>query len=207
MQLSISKFAVAALGLSNIVAAALTPAQIVDNINIITAKSQALQVPATSITLTNGPLIVVGLGPFPPIIAGFADIVRVVTSDIALMQGTPQVTAAAEVKAIADAFREFVRVHQVLLNILIGKAGLFTVVPLIGAPVSAVLRQIEGVVDSIAFSLIAIVEGTANDIAVQRQSLDGTINVSITTYNGLRGVSKKRDLENPGSASFHALRV
>lgn len=207
MQFSITKFAVTALGLSNVVAAALTPSEIVANINIITAKSQALQAPANSITLINGPLIIVGLGPFPPIIRGFADIVATVTSDITAMQGTTRVTAAAEVKAIADAFREFVRVHQVLLNILIGKAGLFSIVPFIGVPVSAVLRQIEAVVDSIAFSLIAIVEGTANDIAAQQKNLDGTINISITTYDGLISVSKKRDLENPGSASFHALRV
>lgn len=42
---------------------------------------------------------------------------------------------------------QFVRVHQILLNILIGKAGLFNTVPLIGAPVAAILRQIEKVVD------------------------------------------------------------
>jgi hypothetical protein len=33
------------------------------------------------------------------------------------------------------------------LNILIGKAGLFSTVPFIGQPVAAVLRQIENVVD------------------------------------------------------------
>jgi hypothetical protein len=65
MQFSISKLAVAALGLSNIVAAALTPAQIVTNINVITAKSQALQVPANQITIFSGPLILAGQGPFP----------------------------------------------------------------------------------------------------------------------------------------------
>jgi len=42
---------------------------------------------------------------------------------------------------------QFVRTHQVLLNILIGKAGLFDTIPVIGAPVAAVLRQIEAVVD------------------------------------------------------------
>lgn len=65
MQLSVSKFAVAALGLSNIVAAVLTPAQIVANINIITQKSQALQTPANRVTLISGPLLVIGQGPFP----------------------------------------------------------------------------------------------------------------------------------------------
>jgi hypothetical protein len=43
--------------------------------------------------------------------------------------------------------QQFVRVHQSLLNILIGKAGLFSTVPFIGQPLAAVLRQIEGVVD------------------------------------------------------------
>lgn len=44
-------------------------------------------------------------------------------------------------------FWQFVRVHQQLLNILIGKAGLFTAVPVIGQPVATVLRSLEGVVD------------------------------------------------------------
>jgi hypothetical protein len=48
---------------------------------------------------------------------------------------------------VANREKQFVRVHQVLLNILIGKAGLFQTVPLIGQPVSAILRQVEGVVD------------------------------------------------------------
>ena len=42
---------------------------------------------------------------------------------------------------------QFVRVHQDLLNILIGKSGILTKVPLIGPPVATVLRQVEGVVD------------------------------------------------------------
>lgn len=56
-----------ALALSLVVplVSALTAQQIVENINTLTAKSKALQAPAQSITLINGPLIVVGLGPFP----------------------------------------------------------------------------------------------------------------------------------------------
>jgi hypothetical protein len=81
------------------------------------------------------------------LVAGFADIVSTTTTAIAQMQGTAPVTAIADADAIFDAFREFVRVHQVLLNILIGKAGLFTAVPIIGEPVAAALRQLESVVD------------------------------------------------------------
>jgi hypothetical protein len=63
------------------------------------------------------------------------------------MDGMPPVAAGAQADAIFEAFREFVRVHQALLNILIGKAGLFQTVPFIGQPIAAVLRQVENVVD------------------------------------------------------------
>lgn len=50
--------------------AALTPAQVVNNIKMLTQKSQALQGPANSITIVNGPLIVIGQGPFPTVRGG-----------------------------------------------------------------------------------------------------------------------------------------
>lgn len=56
---------VAIIALAVPVIAQTTPAQVVDNIKLITQKSQALQGPAQSISIINGPLIVVGLGPFP----------------------------------------------------------------------------------------------------------------------------------------------
>jgi hypothetical protein len=40
--------------------AQMTPQQIVNNINVITQKSQALQAPANSISILNAPLIVIG---------------------------------------------------------------------------------------------------------------------------------------------------
>lgn len=45
--------------------AAITPAQMVENIKTLTVKSQALQGPAQSITIINTPLIIIGQGPFP----------------------------------------------------------------------------------------------------------------------------------------------
>jgi hypothetical protein len=166
--------------------AALTPQQIVSNINTLTFKSQQLQAPAQSINIINGPLIAVGLGPFPPIIRGFADIVATATTALSAMQGTPNLSSS-DCKLVADAFREFVRVHQILLNILIGKAGLFSAVPLIGAPVSQALRAIEGIVDSLAFSLIDIAQDAACKTTIQNDSgaLKGTITTAITRYDGL----------------------
>ncbi|TDZ25474.1 hypothetical protein Cob_v001495 [Colletotrichum orbiculare MAFF 240422] len=192
MQFSIVKFALAALAVSSeavlgaaLKPRALTPAQIVDNIRMVTTKSQALQAPAQSITIINGPLIVIGQGPFPQIVVGFTDIVSTVTTSLAQMQGTPPVPAGADADAIFDAFREFVRVHQALLNILIGKAGLFNTVPFVGQPVTAVLRQVEAVVDSIAFSLIDLVESRATDLTSQANSLGGSLQNAIDSYDGI----------------------
>ncbi|KAK2036057.1 hypothetical protein LZ31DRAFT_484852, partial [Colletotrichum somersetense] len=81
------------------------------------------------------------------IIAGFTDIVSTATTAIAQMQGTQPVPAGADAGAIFDAFCEFVRVQQVLLNILIGKAGLFNTITIIRQPVAAVLRQIINVIN------------------------------------------------------------
>ena len=185
MRFSILNSVVAALAVCSSAVAQLTPQQAVDNIRSLTTKSQALQAPAQSITIINGPLIVVGLGPFPPLIAGFVDLVATATTAIAQMQGMAPVPAGAPSDAIFDAFREFVRVHQVLLNILIGKAGLFTVVPIIGQPVAAVLRQVEAIVDTIAFGLIDKVESRSQDLQNQAGSLGMTIDTAISSFDGL----------------------
>ncbi len=42
---------------------------------------------------------------------------------------------------------QFVRVHQELLNIMIGKSNLLDQIPFIGGPIASVLRSIESVVD------------------------------------------------------------
>ncbi|KAK0377859.1 UVI-1 protein [Colletotrichum limetticola] len=208
MQFSILKLAVAALAIcSDSVLGQTTPAQVVQNIDMVTKKSNDLIAPAQKIDLVSGPLLVIGLGPFPKIITGFVDIVSTVTTAMAQMQGMPPVPAGPQSDAIFEAFREFVRIHQMLLNVLIGKAGLFSTVPLIGAPIAAVLRQVEKVVDvsspspvcpikkvwltllrlkSVAFALIGAVQSRATDLQVQAGMLTGTITTTIDRYEGLK---------------------
>ncbi|KAK6508882.1 hypothetical protein TWF481_003649 [Arthrobotrys musiformis] len=173
--------------------AGITPAQMVNNLDTLRAKSFAIQADAKSITILNGPLIAIGLGPFPKIITGFTDIVTTATAAIAQMQGSAIITNPADAKAVADAFRLFVKVHQDLLNILIGKAGLFTIVPIIGTPVAAVLRSIEAVVDTAAFGIINTVEVAASKALIQSDadSLHATIGVSINAYVGLIPLTKR----------------
>lgn len=69
-----------------------TPAQQSSDLQTLVAKTNALQVPANSISIINGPLIIIGQGPYPTIIAGLSDIISVATSQLSANQGSPAVT-------------------------------------------------------------------------------------------------------------------
>ncbi|KAI0867833.1 hypothetical protein GGS24DRAFT_484264 [Hypoxylon argillaceum] len=175
-----------------------TPQQIADSIKSITDKSQALQAPAQSITILNAPLIIVGQGPFPQIIAGFTDIVSTATVLVNQLAGTPPIqkrdvkehardlsTRGADADLVFNAFRDFVRVHQALLNILIGKAGLLEKIPLVGEPVATALRQVENVVDTIAITLINLVQSHATDITSAANDLGNSLDLTISKYDSI----------------------
>ncbi|KAI1358120.1 UVI-1 [Xylaria arbuscula] len=178
-------FAAGALMASSAMAA-LSPQQIADGLKTITDQSAAIKAPAQSITIVNAPLIVIGQGPFPQIIAGFTQIVTTATVTISQLDGTQPITADADATLVFDAFRAFVRVHQELLNILIGKAGIITSVPFVGQPVAAVLRQIEGVVDTIAITLIDLAESRSKDLTSEANNLGNTLDLTIQKYEGLQ---------------------
>jgi len=164
------------------VSAGMTASQIVSNINIITGQSQTLQTPANSINLLSGPLFLIGQGPFPQIVVGFSQIVQTVTNDISAMSQTQPFSLESDEQSILTAFTTFVEVHQELLNILIGKAGILNDLPLVGPPVAQVLRALEGVVDTIAFNLIGLVPDVSGPFTDQKNSLDVTIGKAITAY-------------------------
>lgn len=81
--------------------------------------------------------------PEQEIITGMEDILRDVNS------ATEQIVdlsnhlqeGADDPQDVADAYWQFVRIQQVYLQILTGKAGLFTLVPVIGQPVTRILRD------------------------------------------------------------------
>ncbi|USP77998.1 hypothetical protein yc1106_05272 [Curvularia clavata] len=157
----------------------------------VSLASQALQAPAQSITLLNAPLVLIGQGPYSQIISGFTDIISTATTALVQMQGMLPVAAGADSDAIFDAFREIVRVHQTLLNILIGKAGLVESLPVVGTPVAAVLRQDENVVDTLAFTLIHTVQSRATDLQSEANYLSQTLSLAIQKYVGLVQLKKR----------------
>ncbi|KAI0388788.1 hypothetical protein F5Y17DRAFT_179497 [Xylariaceae sp. FL0594] len=196
----------APLALASTAFSAATPQQIADGIKLITQKSAALQAPAQSITALNAPLIAIGGGPFPTIIAGFQDIISTANTIISQLPGTQAIqkrasdhprdfavekeesgliTRAADADLVFDTFREFVRVHQALLNILIGKAGILAKVPVIGQPVATVLRGVEGVVDTIAINLINLTQARAGDLTAEANTIDATLVLTIQSYDSI----------------------
>jgi hypothetical protein len=80
--------------------------QIVDNLNSLTEKSQKLQAPAQSITIINGPTIIIGQGPFPQIIKGLVDFVETGTQHISQMKDMDPIAAGTESDNIFNAYRE-----------------------------------------------------------------------------------------------------
>ncbi|KAK5662309.1 hypothetical protein OQA88_8215 [Cercophora sp. LCS_1] len=168
------------------VALAQLPAvDVVKNVETLTAKSQALLAPAQQLSITNAPLLLIGAGPWPTVIGGFTDIIATATGAIGAMSAGPKASYGGDdATAIGNAFRVFVKAHQDLLNTLIGKAGFLTKIPFVGPPVTAVLRGIESVVDTIAYGIIGSIEGpVASIMKGDLAALDGTIAGAITSFS------------------------
>ncbi len=77
---------------------------------------------------------------------------------------------------------QFVRVHQVLLNTVIGKHGILARTPFT-APIAAVLRTVEAGVDELAFGLIDLIPTCAARATQDKQALDQSLELSIQVYS------------------------
>lgn len=168
---------------------ALTAQQMVDNINAITQQSQMLQPVVSNIQTGQTSIESSQLSnPFQPVIAGFQAIIKTASTDINAMSGT-QPYDAADAQGVCTAFRDFVVVHQELLKIVIGKSGLLE--GLFLAPVAAVLRSLEGAVDTLAFGIIDSVPTCQADATQDKSSLDATLGQAVCAYTpgGSMGVT------------------
>ncbi|GIZ47504.1 hypothetical protein CKM354_001059300 [Cercospora kikuchii] len=155
------------------------------NLKTLTDKSAALIPEANKISATNGPLIIIGQGPYPTIIQGLVDIISTASAHISQQDGSDQVSEGAEADKVYDAYSGFVAKHSDLMSILTTKAGLFTTVPFIGEPVAAVLRQDESVFDAYYFGLSGLVPSKGDEIRTLGESLAKLIITATNAYQGL----------------------
>ncbi|PMB69019.1 hypothetical protein BM221_005605 [Beauveria bassiana] len=99
-------------------------------------------------------------------------------------QAVPPYTETNQ-QLICDALatvNKFVQVHIALLSTVIGKSGLLSYTPLT-APIGAVLRTLEGVVDTLAFGIIALIPFCADDTQQRIDSLDQKFQEAKAAYN------------------------
>lgn len=73
-------------------------------------------------------------------------------------------------------------VHQELLKTVIGKHGILSLTPFT-QPIAAVLRTLEGVVDTLAFGIIDTVPTCAQDATQNKKSLDSTLQDAQDKYS------------------------
>ncbi|KAK7734665.1 hypothetical protein SLS57_000363 [Botryosphaeria dothidea] len=215
--------------------------EVIDAINKVTLISQNLQAAAKQIGANSqkkrsgsSDLAIRQFNkPIIQVVSGLRDVVVALTTAIPRISVLPPFAAADDndpdpgdaSDAIVIALISFVRVHQALLNILIGRSGLISNFPFgdtaasdelnaiaaegqaalekflsaaapaaavegraaqvnpIGAPIAAVLRQVESVVDQLAFALIRLIP-TRNECAKeQKTAIDGSLDEAIEAYS------------------------
>ncbi|RMJ08355.1 hypothetical protein CDV36_012030 [Fusarium kuroshium] len=161
------------------VQAAIAPSDIVNTLEKVTDLSSDTDDIAKSIT---SPFQIFTAA--PRLIGSFKDIVTTVTGAITMLGDLPDKTDFPESgqSEICEAFTGFVKVHQNLLETIIGKKGLLSSTPFT-APIAAVLRVLENVVDKVAFIIIGTVPTCADGAKKDLEALDGTLGRTIEIYS------------------------
>jgi len=151
--------------------------QIVTAFKDITTLSDNLRVVTSGITLINAPL------QGYKIAQGFSLIIQRVTPAVTMLANAASNPALgdADAQIVVDALTTFVRVHQALLNVVIGKHGLLTLIPFF-EPIRQALVSLENIVDTFAFRLIARIPTQEAAAKGQFASLTITVDLAITTY-------------------------
>ncbi|BBN10080.1 hypothetical protein Mp_5g00760 [Marchantia polymorpha subsp. ruderalis] len=117
------------------------------------------------------------------IASGFATIIQKVSEGIVRVD---RVTSGplpdADAQLVVDALTTFVQVHQALLNVVIGKHGILTMIPFF-EPIRMALVSLEAVIDRLAFDLIALIPTQKSSAIIQFQKLDVTLKDAEDTYS------------------------
>ncbi|EPQ53676.1 hypothetical protein GLOTRDRAFT_94857 [Gloeophyllum trabeum ATCC 11539] len=155
------------------------PQAVITNVKAVTKISADLRVVVARTTVTNV------FSQAPTIVTTLQKIVSTVTSAVSSISVSDPKPFTEEVSTeVVEVLTEFVKVHQALLQTIIGKHGLLARFAF-ATPVRLALVAIEKVVDSFAFAIINLIPTGSKKSEAQRQiaSLDVTLKASIKTYS------------------------
>jgi hypothetical protein len=158
--------------------------KILEGLDKVTTQSNNLRIAVETITVFNagekGIIIVQGL--------------TSITAKIG--QSTTRVDSVStgplsddDAQLVVQALTTFVQVHQALLQVIIGKHGLLTLVPFF-EPIRLALVSLEAAIDTLAFDLIALIPTQQPAANAQFASLSVTLTTAITTYSPILQASR-----------------
>ncbi|KAK4231022.1 hypothetical protein QBC38DRAFT_467634 [Podospora fimiseda] len=182
-------------------------AGIINLVGPLIYKTVLISGPAQLIDLITGPLIVVNQGPFPEVIQRLTDVINSTNEAAEQINGLEVLTEGGDNPSeVADYYTEFVA-HQIsMLNLLREKAGLFTLVPLIGQPMTAILRDGQISSDGLGAKIEAAIDpsyGNLNtNVIAARGRLNSWYNQTVDSYNGLIGLRRRGEYKDNGEANF-----
>ncbi|BBN08174.1 hypothetical protein MPTK1_4g09460 [Marchantia polymorpha subsp. ruderalis] len=177
LQKAINTYSVTLTSAESDAALAATTEKIVEGFKVVTDMSNKLRIATENINVFNAAQqgIVIAQG-FTTIIGKISEgIVRV-------DRVTSGPLADIDAQLVVDVLTTFVRVHQNLLNVVIGKHGLIAMVPFF-EPIRVTLVQLEIVIDRLALDLIALIPTQKPAATRQFQLLDDTLQKAINTYS------------------------
>ncbi|KAI1389853.1 uncharacterized protein F4822DRAFT_428194 [Hypoxylon trugodes] len=175
--------------------------QVIDLINEVAIASQKLQSAAKLIGGKRTRGVEARFDPLTDVIPPLEDIASTLTFGLPTIKALPAFPAGCNSDTIVVALIDFVRIHQALLEIFIGRSGLlsFSFVENnpehavrtdaaqkfpnpIGVAIAGALRAIETGVDALAFSLIGLIPTRQSCLKQQQASIDKTLKDAINAY-------------------------
>ncbi|KAF1957963.1 hypothetical protein CC80DRAFT_395547, partial [Byssothecium circinans] len=183
---------------------------IIDVINQVSLISQNLQNPAKKVgekpdlKRDEDGLEIQMAGPIDDVAKGLNRIANFLATSLPRIAFLPPLPPGCDSDTVVIALVEFTRIHQALLNILIGRSGLLEGSPIkrevsaetgvelserapngfIGASIALALRAVERVVDTLAAKLIGLVPTWSECAKQEKKKLDDSLEESIRAYDG-----------------------
>ncbi|KAH8201548.1 hypothetical protein TruAng_004319 [Truncatella angustata] len=152
--------------------------QLVENLQSLTFQSADSKQAADSINAQNLFTAV------PNLVNKLKEIINKVSQDISA-QGNGNLAGSlkeSDQSLIYEAFKNFTRVHQELLNRITAKHGVMSM-PALTAPITQVLRALEESVDALVFNIIDSIPHHDKECKSSKGSLDGAFGKAISTYD------------------------